>query len=109
VTDAVVAARDPHFFAEQGLAHHRPEELLLFEADEPNHAEPTSEEWLQVKLAALEAHESQVETTHLYNLDAASRGDAIIAFHARERAKLESAGAPFGIELAESFHRMDGL
>src|SRR5690606_21057080 len=33
--DGVVAARDPHFFPEQQAAHHRPEALLLFEADEP--------------------------------------------------------------------------
>ena len=35
----VVAARDPHFFPEQALPHHRPEALLLFEADEPDHVE----------------------------------------------------------------------
>jgi len=35
----VVAARDPHFFPDLGLAHHRPTALLLFEADEPNHVE----------------------------------------------------------------------
>ncbi|MEZ5140626.1 MAG: PIG-L deacetylase family protein [Acidimicrobiales bacterium] len=40
VTDALVAARDPHFFREHGVAHHRPDALLLFEADEPDHAEP---------------------------------------------------------------------
>jgi len=27
--DAIVAARDPHFFREHGLAHHRPSTLLL--------------------------------------------------------------------------------
>ncbi len=37
--DALVAARDPHFFPELGLAPHRPELLLLFEADLPNHVE----------------------------------------------------------------------
>ena len=37
--DALVAARDPHFFPELALAPHRPEVLLLFEADLPNHLE----------------------------------------------------------------------
>ncbi len=39
VTDAIVAARDPHFFTDQQLAPHRPSALLLWEADEPNHVE----------------------------------------------------------------------
>ena len=37
--EGIVAARDPHFFPEQALPHHRPEALLLFEADEPDHVE----------------------------------------------------------------------
>ena len=40
--DGVVAARDPHFFPEHGLAHHRPNALLLWEADAPNHVEDVS-------------------------------------------------------------------
>ena len=39
VCDAIVAARDPHFFREHGLAHHRPDALLLWEADAPDHVE----------------------------------------------------------------------
>ena len=38
----IVAARDPHFFPEQGLAPHRPSALLLWEADEPDHVEDVS-------------------------------------------------------------------
>jgi LmbE family N-acetylglucosaminyl deacetylase len=60
--DGIVAARDPHFFKEHGLAHHRPERLLLWEADEPNHVEDVSA-FVDTKLAALEAHESQFEST----------------------------------------------
>ena len=37
--DGIVAARDPHFFREHGLAAHRPSALLLFEADQPDHVE----------------------------------------------------------------------
>ena len=38
-TDGIVAARDPHFFPEQGAAPHRPQALLLWEADEADHVE----------------------------------------------------------------------
>ncbi|MEQ1787804.1 MAG: PIG-L family deacetylase, partial [Acidimicrobiales bacterium] len=37
--EGIVAARDPHFFPEHDLPHHRPDALLLFEADEPDHLE----------------------------------------------------------------------
>lgn len=62
-TDSLVAARDPHFFAEHGIAHHRPSALLLFEADEPDHAESLDDANLAAKVAALAAHHSQYEST----------------------------------------------
>ena len=62
VCDGIVAARDPHFFPEQQLPHHRPSTLLLWEADEPDHAEDVTAT-VDRKLAALEAHESQFEST----------------------------------------------
>ncbi|MEO6989019.1 MAG: PIG-L deacetylase family protein, partial [Aquihabitans sp.] len=62
VCDALVAARDPHFFPEHGLAPHRPSALLLFEADEPDHAEALSAHHVEAKIAALEAHRSQYES-----------------------------------------------
>ena len=37
--DGVVAARDPFFFPDHEVGHHRPDHLLLFEADEPDHFE----------------------------------------------------------------------
>jgi len=60
--DAVVAARDPHFFREHGVAHHRPQALLLFEADEPDHVEDVTG-FVHAKVDALLAHQSQFETT----------------------------------------------
>jgi LmbE family N-acetylglucosaminyl deacetylase len=60
--DAVVAARDPHFFPELELAPHRPQALLLFEADQPNHVEDV-DGFAQVKIDALLCHSSQGETT----------------------------------------------
>jgi LmbE family N-acetylglucosaminyl deacetylase len=60
--DAVVASRDPHFFKEHAIAHHRPQHLLLWEADEPDHGEDIGG-FVEQKIAALLAHESQFEST----------------------------------------------
>ena len=62
VCDAIVGARDPHFFRDLGIAHFRPTALMLFEADLPNHAEDVTAQ-VDVKLAALLAHVSQFEST----------------------------------------------
>ncbi len=64
--EGIVAARDPHFYREQGLAAHRPTALLLWEADEPDHVEDVGSDDLRYvhrKLDALEAHTSQFEST----------------------------------------------
>ncbi|HZI45771.1 MAG TPA: PIG-L deacetylase family protein, partial [Ilumatobacter sp.] len=50
--DGVVAARDPLFFPEQGLAPHRPVTMLLWEADVPTHVEDVRG-YVDVKLHAL--------------------------------------------------------
>ena len=108
--DGVVAARDPHFFPQQGVAAHRPSELLLFEADEANHAEPGDPQWLDHKIGSLLTHESQLETTHFYRVGApADRAAARAAFADDERRKMAEAGRPFGLALAEVFHRMSGM
>ena len=60
--EGVVAARDPHFFPEQELAHHRPTSLLLFEADEPDHVEDVGG-YAEAKISALHAHTSQLLST----------------------------------------------
>jgi LmbE family N-acetylglucosaminyl deacetylase len=60
--DALVAARDHHFFPEIGLAPHRPASLLLWEADAPNHVED-ARGFEQVKIDALLCHRSQLEST----------------------------------------------
>lgn len=105
--EAVVAARDPHFFPEQHLAPHRPSELLLFEADEANHLEDVTGH-LGAKIAALEAHESQYETTMEITDDPG--GTQTEAFRARicreatEAAALDPAGR---VSAAEAFARVD--
>lgn len=102
--DGIVAARDPFFHPEQlraGLQPHRPAALLLFEADEDNHTETVEEVDLIKRLAALEAHVSQMETTHFYRV---GDGDPLDAFRRRERDRLESAGTTTGVPLAERYH-----
>jgi len=97
VCDAVVAARDPHFYPEQGLAPHRPSTLLLWEADEANHAENISAS-LDTKLAALEAHASQFEST-MGAVDEAG----LEAFRARVRTRAADHGTRAGVPAAELF------
>jgi LmbE family N-acetylglucosaminyl deacetylase len=101
--DGVVAARDPHFFKEQELPHHRPSSLLLWEADEPDHAEAVTE-FVDVKIAALLAHESQLEST----MHAVS-AEQVAAFGSRIRARLHGLGAPLGLESAEVFKYISDL
>jgi len=101
--DAVVAARDPHFFREHGIAHHRPTTMLLWEADDVHHVEDVTA-YVDTKLHALEAHESQFEST-MKATDAAQ----IDAFRARIRARLGALGAPYGLAAAEVFARIDDL
>jgi len=101
--EGVVAARDPHFFREQRLAPHRPATMLLWEADEPNHVEDVSDH-VEDKLAGLEAHESQFEST-MYAVDEAQ----LTAFRDRVRSRLADNGMPFGYAAAEVFARIDDL
>ena len=61
--DAVVAARDPLFYPEQGLDPHRPGSILLWAADEPDHVEPATPAAVARKVQALLCHTSQSETT----------------------------------------------
>lgn len=85
--DAVVAARDPHYHRDHmtdGLSHHRPHSLLLFECEEPNYAEPIDDTHLDAKVAALLAHESQYETT--MHIDGNDDGAQRAAFEERTRA-----------------------
>ncbi len=60
--DGLVAARDPHFFPGVGGEHHRPDTLLLFEADEPNYLEPIKV-GIDAKIEALLCHRSQWRST----------------------------------------------
>ena len=107
VCDAIVAARDPHFLkhhmTDHGVAHHRPDALLLWEADEPNHFEDVSA-FVNVKLNALERHQSQFESTMK-----ATDEDGMEVFRQRMRTRMSDLGAPHGVAAAEIFHLMDRL
>jgi LmbE family N-acetylglucosaminyl deacetylase len=102
--EGIVAARDPHFFPEQRIAHHRPDHLLLWEADEPDHGEVV-ERHVEQKLLALEAHESQFETTMK-----AGRAEADLEpFRTRIRERLTAQGRLMDRSPMEVFKRMSDL
>lgn len=101
--EGIVAARDPHFFREHHLAPHRPSHLLLWEADEANHAEEVSG-FIEHKLAALRAHESQFESTMGGVDDAALR-----RFEERITSRLVDLGQRWGCAAAEVFVRLSDL
>jgi LmbE family N-acetylglucosaminyl deacetylase len=107
--DALVAARDPHFFPEIGIAPHRPEALLLFEADRPNHVEDVSG-FEAVKIDALLCHASQGVTTMGFDAGPSGQPSADIeAFAAKVRDQLSSHGALASIRFGEAFHLIHDL
>lgn len=101
--EGIVAARDPHFFPEQGIAHHRPSALLLWEADDPDHGEDVTG-YVDAKLAALEAHASQFESTMR-----ATDDHGLVAFRRRLRERLAEHGRRFGVVAAEVFKAIHDL
>lgn len=103
--DAVVAARDPHYHRDHGLAHHRPSHLLLFECEEPDHCEQVGDLHLEAKVSALLAHESQFETT--MKVDADDDGSQADDFRRRTREIARRHGRRAGVPLAESFRLLD--
>ena len=115
--DALVAARDPHFFPELGLEPHRPDALLLFEADLPNHVEDVSGFESQ-KIEALLCHRSQFESTMGIPPGAEVGGtegaDDVIdsgytAFAAKVRHQLMEHGSLADRPSGEAFHRITAL
>lgn len=100
--DAVVAARDHLFFPEQlvaGLEKHRPDALLLYAADAPDHYEDITATF-ERKIDALLEHSSQSQTTMQ---DAATAEEGRAAFRERIATWCATMGEPVGLPLAESF------
>jgi LmbE family N-acetylglucosaminyl deacetylase len=101
--DAVVAARDPHFFPDHDAAPHRPHTVLLFETEDPDHVEDATGH-ADAKVAALLAHESQFETT-MYITD--DPGSQAATFRTRSESELETFGRLAGVHHAEAFKYLD--
>jgi LmbE family N-acetylglucosaminyl deacetylase len=100
--DAVVAARDHLFFPKQlneNLTEHRPEALLLWAADEPDHWEDIADTFDQ-KVEALLCHSSQAATTMG---DAHESVERRREFADRLLARATQQGRPVGLEAAEGF------
>ncbi len=119
--DALVAARDPHFFADLGLEPHRPSALLLWEADQPNHVERV-EGFAGTKVDALLCHATQLRTTMGIvpvgavdaggggtGPDSAELADGRAEFADRIGRQLAQHGALAGAAAGEAFHLMTGL
>jgi LmbE family N-acetylglucosaminyl deacetylase len=105
LVDALVAARDPHFFPDQELEPHRPKDLLLWEADLVNHIEDVSA-YADQKIAGLLAHRSQLQSTMEIDpsLGGTERDDALGQFRQRVFDQLREHGALGGVEIGEAFH-----
>jgi LmbE family N-acetylglucosaminyl deacetylase len=100
--DGVVAARDHLFFPHQlvdGVEKHRPEALLLYAPDHPDHWEDISGTF-ETKIDALLCHTSQSQTTMQ---DAATDDGGRESFRRRIHDWCSEMGAAAGLELAEAF------
>ena len=113
--DAIVAARDPHFFGDLDLEPHRPSALLLFEADLPNHVERAAG-FDMAKVDALLCHHSQLESTMgVGDADGSHDGPTGAAGHGADvfrgqiRWQLAQHGAVAGLDAGEAFHLIDRL
>jgi LmbE family N-acetylglucosaminyl deacetylase len=106
--DGLVAARDPLFFPEQGLAPHRPRRLLLFEADEVDHLERV-DGYLETKVSALLTHQSQWRSTMRIDRAAPDVELQRSAFVERVHAEAIAAGEHAGIGPAEGFKLIEDL
>jgi LmbE family N-acetylglucosaminyl deacetylase len=104
--EGIVAARDPHFFREQGAEPHRPTALLLWEADEPDHVEDVSA-FLDAKIAALLEHRSQYRST-MDITDPTSTAETE-AFRARVRERAVDHGRDAGFRYGERFKLISKL
>lgn len=103
--EGIVAARDPFFFSEVGLERHRPDALLLFETEAPDHVEKV-DGFTEAKIHALLAHESQFETTMVIT----DNPDAETAeFHARELDQMRAVADGLDFEFGEAFHLITDL
>jgi LmbE family N-acetylglucosaminyl deacetylase len=102
VMDGVISARDHLFYPEQGLDPHRPDAVLLWSADTPDHWEDISDHF-PAKVEALLCHSSQGTTTMG---GAEQTDDRRQAFIDRMHSWAAGQGAAVDLEKAESFKRI---
>ena len=105
--DAIVAARDPHFLTELGVAAWRPSHVLLFDLndDDVDHVEDVTG-FADQKLAALLAHTSQLRSTMDIEVGSDDETAQRARFHRRVLDELESAGRRAGLAQAEPFKHL---
>jgi len=101
--DAIVAARDPHFFPGHGESH-RPDRLLLFEADVVDHVEDVHD-FIDTKIQALLCHKTQWRSTMGIDSDAPDTEP----FAERVRAEAKEAADGTRYEFAEAFKLIEPL
>lgn len=106
LTDGIVAARDPQFFPDLGLAPHRPNALLLWEADEPDHVEDVGAH-LETKVAALLAHRSQYRST--MHIDDRAETKQTDRFRRRVTDTAADHGRSVGVAYGERFRAIRDL
>ena len=109
--DALVAARDPHFFADLGLPPHRPDALLLFEADLPNHVEDARRVRADQDRRAALPHEP-VGVDHGHRRPGGCGASPIrsgAGFAAKVHRQLVDHGSVAGRQRGEAFHLMTDL
>jgi len=104
--DAIVAARDPHFFPEQPVPHHRPRHVLLFEAQQVHHVERLDAAHVAAKIDALLCHRSQWRST--MGIEERSE-EQRFAFERTQREQVAAAGLRVGACYAEAFARLDDI
>ena len=94
VLDGLVSARD-HLFVpglmQVGIDLWRPEALMLWAAEQPDHFEDISST-LEVKIASLREHHTQLDNAK--------------GWEERVRARAAELGAPHGLAAAEGFKKM---
>ena len=101
--DGIVTAREPRALGDSGLDAHRPIALLLWSADEPDHAELVDDDCLQRKVDALMCHASQSTTTMG---GAADSPEDLRHFVEKLEDWHRRSGARLGVGPAETFKRL---
>ncbi|MEX2658864.1 MAG: PIG-L deacetylase family protein [Acidimicrobiales bacterium] len=101
--EGIVGARDPFFFPDQGLAPHRPDVILLWEADVVDHIEDITSSF-ETKVAALLEHRSQFVTTH--EISDPDDAEQVAGFRRGLADRHAEIGLSVGVRWGEAFKRL---